>query len=47
MVYEDDDIDINCDIPQCDIPECDIPELIESYDFCNHCDDDAPTPEMV
>ena len=42
MVDEDDDIDINCDIP-----ECEIPELIESYDFCNHCDDDAPTPEMV
>lgn len=42
FMYEDDDIDINCDIP-----ECEIPEVAESYDFCNHCDDDAPTPEMV
>ena len=41
-MYEDDDIDINCDIP-----ECEVPEVIEVFDFCDHCDDDAPAPEMV
>ena len=41
-MYEDDDIDITQDIP-----ECDIPEVIEVFDFCHHCDDDAPAPELV
>lgn len=42
MSFEDDDLDMFGDIP-----ECEIPEVLEVYDFMEHCDDDAPAPEMV
>lgn len=42
MPNEDEDLDLFGDIPPCDIPE-----VYHNDDYCDHCDDDAPAPEMV